>query len=302
MPLRRPLLTLLGTCLLAQAGAAEPCPPAGHSRASLLELRQGDFAIEDADRRNQMAIALLACTGDPDPEIRDGIVYEGLATWLRGRQLAPETVQTLREGLLRQLRATDDANGFLKPFAALDLSEVVRSDRVDAVFTPAQREEIVEAADDYLRGVRDYRGFSETEGWRHGVAHGADLVLQLVLNPRIDAAQVRRLLGAVAAQVSPSGAVFYVYGEPDRLARAVFHAYRRGDLAASEWESWFHSIASPAPLGAWSDAWSTQAGLAKRHNTLAFLRALQLAGMSAADERGEAMAAYAMRAAQTVGG
>ena len=302
MPIRRPLLTLLGTCLLAQASAAAPCPPAGHSRAGLLELGQGDFVIEDADRRNQMAIALLACTGDPDPDIRDGIVYEGLSTWLRGRQLAPETVQTLREGLLRQLRETDDANGFLKPFAALDLAEVVRSDRVDAVFTPAQREAIVAAADNYLRGVRDYRGFSETEGWRHGVAHGADLVLQLVLNPRIDAAQVHRLLGAVAAQVSPPGEVFYIYGEPDRLARAVYHAYRRGDLAASEWESWFNGISSPAPLGAWSDAWSTQAGLAKRHNTLAFLRALQLAGMSAADEHGEALAAYAMRAARTVGG
>lgn len=302
MPIRTPLLTLIGTCLLAQASAAEPCPPAGYSRAGLLELRRSDFVIEDADRRNQMAIALLACTGDPDPDIRDGVVYEGLATWLRNRQLKSATVQSLRGVLLQQLRTADDASGFLKPFAALNLSEVVRSDRIDAVFTLAQREAIVLAANDFLRGVRDYRGFSETEGWRHGVAHGADLVLQLVLNPQIDAEQVRRLLGAVAAQISPPGDVFYVYGEPDRLARAVFYAHRRGDVAATEWDAWFHGIASPAPLGAWSDAWSTQAGLARRHNTLAFLRALHSAAVSAGDERGDSLAAYALRAIQTVAG
>ena len=30
--------------------------------------------------------------------------------------------------------------------------------------------------------VRDYRGFDAKQGWRHGVAHGADLLLQLSRN------------------------------------------------------------------------------------------------------------------------
>ena len=79
-----------------------------------------------------------------------------------------------REGLLEQLQAADDAAGFRKPFAALALSEVARSDRVEPVFTGEQREQLVAAAAAYLGGVRDYRGFSETEGWRHGVAHNGD--------------------------------------------------------------------------------------------------------------------------------
>jgi len=296
------ILTLLLACAVAQAHAEPNCPPPGQTRADLVELRRDGFAIEDDAVRDRVAIGLLACTGDPDPAIRDGVVYEGLATWLRGNQLSAAAVQALREGLLEQLQAADDAAGFRKPFAALALSEVARSDRVEPVFTGEQREQLVAAAAAYLGGVRDYRGFSETEGWRHGVAHGSDLVLQLALNPRISPEQAWRLLAAIAAQVAPPGEVFYVYGEPARLARAAFYAQRRDDMAAADWARWLGAVVDPAPLDAWSDAFSTQAGLARRHNTLAFLQALHVAAAAAGDERGAVLAAQVMEALRRVGG
>lgn len=297
-----PILTLLLVVAMAQAHAEPLCPPPGQSRADLLELRRGGFVIEDAAVRDRVATGLLGCTGDPDPAIRDGVVYEGLATWLRGKQLSEATVQALRDGLLEQLQASDDPEGFRKPFAALALSEVARSDRVEPVFTSEQREQLVRTAAAYLGGVRDYRGFSAREGWRHGVAHGSDLVLQLVLNPNITPEQAWRLLAAVAAQVAPSGEVFYIYGEPARLARAAFYAQRRDDMAAADWARWLGAIADPIPLDSWSDAWSTQAGLARRHNTLAFLRALHVAASAAGDDRGNALAARVLEALHQVGG
>lgn len=42
-----------------------------------------------------------------------------------------------------------------------------------------EREDMVRAAALFLAKVTDYRAFSDTEGFRHAVAHGADLVLQL---------------------------------------------------------------------------------------------------------------------------
>jgi hypothetical protein len=33
-------------------------------------------------------------------------------------------------------------------------------------------------------------------------------------------------------------------------------------------------VAAPAPLAKWADAWTSQRGLAKHHNTMAFLSAL----------------------------
>lgn len=297
-PLRLPFLLCL--FLLAYPIAALCCPPAGYSRADLASVKQAGFAVADDDRRNRLAIALLTCTADPDPDIRDGVVYEGLATWLRDSQLTAATVSRLLSDLQEQLQGPEDPAGFRKPFAALVLAEVARTDRIEPAFTPAQREQLVQVATAYLGGVGDYRGFSATEGWRHGVAHGSDLALQLVLNPNINAEQVRRLLSAIAVQVAPPGEVFYIYGEPGRLARAAFYALRREDLPRQDGYAWLHRLADPDPLAAWHDAYASQAGLARRHNTLAFLQALHLSAIAAGDEPGSALASQVLVAIRQV--
>jgi Protein of unknown function (DUF2785) len=266
--------------------AEDTCPPPGYSDEQLLELSRGGFVIEDAAQRNALALGLMACLSDPNPAIRDGVAFEATSSWLRGKSLAPETINALYANLLLQISGTEGAKGFQQPFAALMLSEVARTDRVDNTFTAAMRAELVEVAANYLASVRDYRGFSETEGWRHGVAHGADLVLQLVLNPNIDGAQIERLMNAVATQVAPNGEVFYIYGEPDRLARAVFYAWVRETMAPAFWQAWFAGIANPAPMNNWNEAFTSQSGLARRHNTMAFLLAMHLNATAAREQAG----------------
>ena len=56
--------------------------------------------------------------------------------------------------------------------------------------TDEQLQQAVDAAARYLQSVRDYRGFDEREGWRHGVAHGSDLIWQLAVNPRTSKSQL----------------------------------------------------------------------------------------------------------------
>jgi hypothetical protein len=276
--------------------AGEDCPPQGYSREQLLDLRAGGFEIESVAERDVLALSLTACLSEPDPAIRDGVVFEGLSTWLRAGLISPDTLNGLYASLLAQLANTGDTNGFQQPFAALVLSEVARTDRIDPWMTPAMRNELVLASARYLSTVSDYRGFSETGGWRHGVAHGSDLVLQLVLNPNIDAGQLAQLMNAVAVQVAPVGAIFYIYGEPGRLARAVFYAYTGGEADEAFWEEWFERVSNPAPLDAWGAAFTSQAGLARRHNTMAFLLAMHLNASSAEGEQAERLDALVMQA------
>lgn len=288
-------MTLLLVVALALVVGVEParaasCPPEGSTRADLLALKASGFDTPDTDR---LAVSLVACLDDPDPAVRDGVVFEGLSTWLRGGRLRPATVIWLADAFVAALRADDDPRGFRRPFAALLLSEVARADRLEPVLAAPTRAAMVDLAAGYLAGVVDYRGFDEAEGWRHGVAHGADLVLQLALNPHVDAPSVRRLMDAVAAKVAPAGPVFYIYGEPERLARAVFFAHRRDVLDADTWRSWFEALAAPHPLASWSAAYQTQAGLARRHNTVAFLHAVGFAGRTAGDAGGQALARLA---------
>lgn len=267
------LLALLPGAVPA-ASAPPACPPEGYPPALLSFIQSQGFMVEDARERQGLALALLACTGHPNPALRDNLAYGAIATWLRGGMLDATTVRAVRDDLLAQLRDRRDPQGFRRSFAALLLSEVAQADHVAPLFDAAERRAMVDAAVDWLTEVRDYRGFVTGEGWRHGVAHGADLALHLVMNDRVEVADVERLLAAVGAQVAPTATVFYVQGEPERLARVVLRAHRREILDAGWWDRWIDRIAAPSPLPSWRAAFGSEPGLARRHNVRAFLLAL----------------------------
>lgn len=269
------LIAGLAAITLSAAASGAGCPPSGADRASLDALKAAKFEVADDARRQSLALTLLPCLSSPDPVLRDGIAFEAYSTWLRANQLNLATRAELLTQLRRMLRAEPaDAPGFRQPFAALVLSEVARTDRIAAWMSAAQRAQLIDDAAAYLPSVKDYRGFIAVEGWRHGVAHGSDLVTQLVLNAAVDRAAVDKLLAAVATQVTPAGEHAYVDGESERLARPVMFAAQRGLYTAAEWEKWLLAVAAPAPLPDWEAAYQSRAGLAKRHNLMGFLNAL----------------------------
>lgn len=255
--------------------AMASCPPVGWSRAGLDALKAADFHIEASDRRADLALGLLDCLGARNPVVRDGIAFEAWSTWLRAGQLDQETRQAALDRLLPRIAPTahDADAGFSAPFAALVLSEIARSDRVAPWMTPPQREQLLAAGTAYLSSVRDYRGFDARDGWRHGVAHGADLMLQLALNPALDKRQLDRVFAAVASQVAPV-AHAYIYGEPERLARPVLYGALRGLHTEAEWAAWFEALSGPGNSGSWEAAMKTQTGLTRRHDLRAFLLAI----------------------------
>lgn len=277
MPMRASLsATLLGLSLYAIAGLAlADCPPTGWTKEKLLELKANKFVVDDFAERQRLAVDLLACLSSPDPQLRDGVAFEAETTWLRGGQFDHAARQEILQALLPKLRKdANDRDGFTRPFAALVLAEVARTDRLAAWMTPAQRSELVTAAAEFLESVDDYRGFDEKEGWRHGVAHGADLAMQLALNQELDRAQLDRLLSAVRKQIAPASNHFYIYGESERLLRPMLFIAQRGLHDEAFWKAWLADLIAPAPLPSWDVAFTSQAGLAKRHNTQAFLLAL----------------------------
>jgi hypothetical protein len=258
---------LLGLCLLATPAFAADCPPAGQTKASLQALKAAQFALPDAARKRALADGLLGCLADPDPELRDGIAYEALTQWMRAGDFDAPALRALRDRLYRSLDG-DDAVGFRKPFAALVLSEVARTDRIKPWMTAAERAAMVDRAATYVESVRDYHGYAEGEGWRHGVAHGADWLMQLSLNPALERAQYERILAAIAAQVVPRNGHAYVFGEPGRLAQPLLFTAKRGLFSAKDWEAWFAAL--PAKVGKLDRA--DYAGwLGRRHDLMAFL-------------------------------
>ncbi|MBC7602608.1 MAG: DUF2785 domain-containing protein [Ramlibacter sp.] len=246
------------------------CPPAGQSLASLQALKAAKWQVPSDEARQALAVGLLPCLADPNPVLRDEIAFEALQVWMRNVLLPPATISAIRERTVADLAAPPDAQGFRQPFAALTLAEVARLDRLKPFLTPAERDEIVQRGTAYLQSVRDYRGFDAREGWRHGVAHGADLMMQLSLNPLLTRTQSQMILAAITTQIMPPGEQFYRFGEGERLMAPVFYMARSTWLTPKDWDKWLDALVAKVPKG----QPQTQAALAARHNLTAFLSAL----------------------------
>lgn len=269
-------------CPSSWAGASAPaaddiaCPPAPHTRDDLVALAAAGFQPARGGDESAWIVRLLACAEDADPAIRDGVVFEAWQRWLRAGRVDPEILPGLARTLMARLAGPPDDDGFRHPFAALLLSELARADRLQPFLEAGQRRDLLDLAARWLPSVRDHRAWDPVEGWRHAVAHGADLVLQVGLHPQVDADGVRRLLDALASQVAPPGHA-YRHGEPERLARAAVFLHGRGLLTETQWRDWLEGVSSPAPLADWPASFGSAAGQARRHNVLAFLHALAFA-------------------------
>ncbi|OYX48188.1 MAG: hypothetical protein B7Y90_11075 [Alphaproteobacteria bacterium 32-64-14] len=247
------------------------CPPAGWDRAKLDALKAGDFAVADDAARQVFAVAVAACLASPDPGLRDGVAFEALSHMLRGRQVSDATMHALLKDLTARLKQeAPDPAGFGQPFAALALAEVARADRIQPYLSEDERVTLLVDAQHWFITISDYRGFSDKDGWRHAVAHGADLLMQLALNPRVDAEGLKLIVAAVGVQVAPTTHA-YIHGEPERLARPILFAAQRGVMNEAEWTGWLTALATPLDA---SKVISSEAGLAWRNNTLGFLQAL----------------------------
>ena len=226
--------------------------------------------------------ALVACLGDPNPAVRDDFAFTLWSEGLRGRHLAAGHMRHVLARLSAIVAGPDDAAGFQKPFAALALSEVARADRVAPYLSEAELHALAGSGAAYLRGVADYRGFVAGEGWRHGIAHGADLLMQLAFNPRLARADADLLLAAIAAQVAPAASPSYVHGEARRLARPVLFLAKRSDIDDAAWAAWFQSL-HPDDGPRWKTPYTSAAGLAAVHNSSAFGDALYVAASESQD-------------------
>ena len=272
LPLPSTLVFALALSLAHVHTHAQDCQPQAELRQELKTLKANGWKIIDDGKRQSLALAAAACLGVADNELRDELAFEALSAWMRAEQLNLATLTSLRLKMLATLQtdaANTDTQGFLRPFAILTLAELVRVDRHKAYLTPQERIEIVNVAATYLSTLRDYRGFDERDGWRHGIAHSADLMLQLAMNPAIQKPQHELMLAALASQIAPS-THFYQYGEGVRLMTAVYYLAKTPSFNQRDWNVWFKQLMEqnmqPNPDGKYN-----QARLAQRHNISAFL-------------------------------
>ncbi len=200
-------------------------PPPGHSIAEILP-------------------TLIRALASPDPQLRDDLAFTILSDWVYEKALlTPEQLTTFIAQLLSNFHAGIGNEGkddvFLRSFSALTLSVIVARDNKAPFLREDEFRKVLDGALSYFADERDTRGFDETKGWIHTVAHTSDLLKFLARSRYLQVADQGRIMEALANKLHAAPNVF-AHGEDERMARVVISLLHRPDLDLDAFRQWLN--------------------------------------------------------------
>ncbi|HEV8018275.1 MAG TPA: DUF2785 domain-containing protein [Steroidobacteraceae bacterium] len=226
-----------------------------HDRAFWVALRATGFKLPSSQPVLPLALEATSLLGSTDPELRDAVAYEALATWIYQDE-------RLDAGELDRLRVTLTTNArrglgdgvsdglFLRSFSTLVLSVLAAEDLKKPFLDSQQFDGLVALGIDELGSERDLRGYVPGKGWGHATAHCADLLKFLGRSHWLRPEQQAGIVAAIAGRLRSAGLVF-VWGEDARLAAALTSLARRTDADPAPFNAWFKQL-SEEHAAVWS--------------------------------------------------
>lgn len=228
--------------LLAAPGAvqAQPSPP--RARAEWVALADGGFVVPAGTSATDLLVEMQPLLASPDPVLRDVVAFSAAERWIvRDRVVSPDGMRRLMaqwlDNLSRGLGTSGDDRVYLRTFSALSLSLVAARETATPFLTAGEAQTLFDRLLDYVQRERDRRGYDAVHGWAHAVAHSADAFRFLARGRHWAPGNLPRLLDATTAVIASSDTVF-VWGENDRVARALHAAVRRADAEPAALEAW----------------------------------------------------------------
>ncbi|MCW2787255.1 MAG: hypothetical protein JWP74_3772 [Marmoricola sp.] len=197
----------------------------------------------------EMTEELTRMLGDPDPDIRDGIAFPTMATWI-DEGVYDDLLIGLGDGMCHGLEVglglSHDDTVFRRSFSALILAECIDRSTVTGLAGPDVVMRWGDKVMGWLSREQDLRGFVPGYGWAHALAHGADALGALARSPYLGRLELTVILDVIADRLLAPTEEHFVCGEDDRLAFATMHLLRRNVLGLDVLEPWVARVASAA--------------------------------------------------------
>jgi Protein of unknown function (DUF2785) len=197
-----------------------------------------DFAIPASGALPELTGELLDALCSPDPALRDEQAYPVLTAWIVAGHL-DDQLSELGDRVIRLLAHPQIQ---ARTFAALILAALVHRDTAAAVLdTPAVLRWRDDFADWWLAET-DLRGWDEERGWLHAMAHGADVIGELGLSPRLDGDTLAGLLDLTCARLLAPTSYVLAHQEDDRVALAMATVLTRPELPEAAATGWLSAV------------------------------------------------------------
>jgi hypothetical protein len=197
-----------------------------------------DFAVPAGQALPDLVDELLDALCSPDPALRDEQAYPVLTAWIMAGHLDGQLTRLGERvmGLLAhpQIQA--------RTFAALTLAALVHRDTTAAVLDTQSLLRWTDRFAHWWLAETDLRGWDDQLGWLHAMAHGADVIGELGLSPRLGGDDLARLLDLACARLLAPTSYVFAHQEDDRTALAMATILARSELTAAAATGWLGPV------------------------------------------------------------
>lgn len=216
----------------------------------LTTIQANQYATTDVDVPT-ITEAMLSHIGDPDPELRDDLLYPTLARWIRTVLDAGEKRMVLHRlldehHLFYEMGVQERDSVFTRTFSLLALAVLLYHHRETPFLSADEVQLVLTRVLDYAREEQDLRGYTGTTGWAHSTAHLADVLDELALCEEIGAEGVHQILQTIQ-QTMTTSATSYHHEEDERMAYATLTLFGRGVLPEAACTEWITGLPAAIP-------------------------------------------------------
>lgn len=199
----------------------------------LINLPQGKLNFTNAEVN-----LLLNNIGNLNPTIRDDLVYTLFARGFIENAFTYEQEQNVintfvkEKNLFHDIDKSENDSVFLRSFSALLGSVILEKDKETKILTTTDRNTLFDWSIDYLMLEKDYRGFVETKGWAHSVAHGSDFLGAALSHPKFLMQNQNKVMKIIPMIFKNMSAPF-IDEEEQRLAFAFYQGVKADKIASN---------------------------------------------------------------------
>ncbi|WP_310832797.1 DUF2785 domain-containing protein [Paenibacillus pedocola] len=240
----------------------------------LQRIESEEYRLREGEAHDDFIRRMLEYIGDPQPELRDELIYPTFYKWILEQQLfTNDELRSFLKVLLDErhlfygIGKTEDKSVFTRTFSVLPVALIVQRHIKRPFLTAEEFRSLKDALLRYYREEKDLRGYVEEGGWAHAAAHGADALDELVQCPESSEEVQLEVLEAIKDMLQNR---MWLFGEEEdeRMVTVVDTMIVQERL---NWDTIAHWIGSLSDCGNWPPGRSQRIA---QVNSKHFLRSL----------------------------
>lgn len=214
----------------------------------LKRIKENQFTLEKGERASDYAASMLENIGDPDPELRDYLIYKAFYRWILVKKyFSKEELRSILSVVLEQehlyynIGNEGDDSVFKRSFSVLVAALILAYHRETPILNYDEFLKVKNSLIEYYREEKDLRSYVDGSGWADAVSHGADVLDEVIACKECNEQICHEVLEVIKRKLLNEKYSFY-QEEDERITNAVIRAIDTRLLKAESINIWIERL------------------------------------------------------------